>query len=114
MGIKEIIYNTIFNSERYNTLTYNTLTKKVELNNEEIKDTDMIEMCIEIKGCLPKEVFKQSLFTPKIIKSYINQYALEHSYTPKTSKSEWFITIDTNNKGEIPTLLNKSFVASSV
>ena len=63
MGIKEIIYNTISNSEKYNSLTFNTLSKQIELNGEKIKDTDIIEMCVEIKGCLPKEVFKQSLFT---------------------------------------------------
>lgn len=101
MGVKEIIYNAIFNDEKYKTLTYNTLTKKVELNGDEIKDTDIIEICIAIKGYLPKEVFKQSVFTPKILKSYIHQYALDHPYTPKTTKSEWYSKIATNEKGEI-------------
>ena len=101
MGIKEIIYNTISNSEKYNSLTFNTLSKQIELNGEKIKDTDIIEMCVDIKGCLPKEVFKQSLFTPKVIKSFINQYAEDHSYCPDIKKSEWFSRINTNSKGEI-------------
>jgi len=108
MNAKDIIYETIKNNEKFNTIKLNTKTNKVEIESNEILSCDYDDI---LEKC--KEEYPDTKFTKQTIKDIVTRFARENKYEPKksfTSSCSWYSKYNLDDNGNIKKTLENILI----
>lgn len=108
MNAKDIIYETIKNNEKFNTIKLNTKTNKIEIEDNEILSCDYDDI---LEKC--KEEYPDTKFTKQTIKDIVTRFARENKYEPKksfTSSCSWYNKYNLDDNGNIKKTLENILI----